>query len=60
MNPIYVRSEKPLIQWTPDDEQTAKDAVSAVCGPVDSFPVSVTDETAEQIRSEYSKLKETL
>lgn len=44
------------IYWEPQDETLGKEAVSAVVGPVESYPADVTGAQAEQIREEYERL----
>lgn len=54
---LYRRTSNGIpIDWEPDDADLGKRAVEAVVGPVESFPVDVTDEDAAAIREEYRRL----
>lgn len=54
---LYTRSgDRVVINWTPKKTDIGKQAVSAVLGPVESYPADVTDEEAEKIREEYRRL----
>lgn len=56
---VYNRdTESAVVRWDPPNTSAGKNAVESVMGSVDSFPVDVTDEQAEQIREEYRRLVE--
>lgn len=57
MSRLYFRpGNRVTIYWEPQDETLGKEAVSAVVGPVESYPADVTGAQAEQIREEYERL----
>jgi hypothetical protein len=54
---LYIRPGNRVdVSWSPDDPTTGKEAIDAVVGSVDSYPVEVDRETAAQIRDEYQRL----
>lgn len=42
--------------WDPDDTDAGREAVEAVVGTVDDYPVEVDDDTASEIREEYAAI----
>jgi len=46
------------IHWDPDKTDHGRQAIESVVGPVDAYPVEVTDEQTAQIREEYQRLLE--
>jgi len=54
---LYIRcSSGATVEWSPPDTPFGKQSVESVCGPIDSYPVEVSDEQAAEIREEYESL----
>lgn len=56
---IYKRQgARAPVYWSPEHTEIAKEAVESVNGPVDDYPVDVSDEEADKVRAEYERLND--